>query len=53
MKNTLILLLLFILASCSNKSNQNKTSDLIETNFKEVNIEFLEREILIPEITHI
>lgn len=38
-----------LLASCNNNSKQVKSSDLIETNFKEVNIDFLEREILIPE----
>ena len=48
-KNSFIITLIIILASCSNIQNQNKSSDLIETNFKEVNIEFLDREILIPE----
>lgn len=38
-----------LLASCNNNSKQNKSSNLTVINYKEEFIEFLEREILIPE----
>lgn len=49
MKKTYFLVLIYIFASCNNNSKQVKSSDLTAINYKEEFIEFLEREILIPE----